>query len=99
MSCVFDSMTVSRIRSRFARSVEPVSVASTMASARTGGLTSVAPQENSTLTGTSSSSKYALVTRTSSVAMVAPAKSAGVLKRESSGAASTQRTLPKLCFA
>jgi hypothetical protein len=59
----------------------------------------VAPQENSTLTGTFSLSKYAFVTRTSSVAIVASAKSAAVLNRESSGAASTQRTLPKLCFA
>ena len=44
-------------------------------------------------------SKYALVTRTSSVAIVAPSKSVGFLKRESSGAASTHRTLPKLWFA
>ena len=50
MSCVFDSITVSMMRSRLARSDEPVSVASTMASARTGGLTSVAPHENSTFT-------------------------------------------------
>ena len=50
MSCVFDSITVSRMRRRFARSVEPVSVASTMASASTGGFTSVAPHENSTFT-------------------------------------------------
>ena len=57
MSCVFDSMIVSMIRRRFARSVDPVSVASTMASARTGGFTSVAPQENSTCTGTFSRSK------------------------------------------
>ena len=49
-SCVFDSMIVSMMRSRLARSVEPVSVASTMASASTGGLTSVAPHENSTST-------------------------------------------------
>ena len=99
MSCVFDSMIVSMIRRRFARSVDPVSVASTMASASTGGFTSVAPQENSTCTGTCSRSKYARVTRTSSVAIVLPARSAGVLNGESSGAASTQRTLPKLCFA
>ena len=59
MSCVFDSMTVSRMRRRLARSVDPVSVASTMASASTGGFTSVAPHENSTLTGTSILSKYA----------------------------------------
>ena len=48
MSCVFDSITVSRMRSRLARSVDPVSVASTIASASTGGFTSVAPHENST---------------------------------------------------
>ena len=52
MSCVFDSSSVSMIRRRLARSVEPVSVASTIASASTGGLTSVAPHENSTSTGT-----------------------------------------------
>jgi len=51
-AALFDSMTVSTIRNRFARSVDPVSVTSTMASARTGGLTSVAPHENSTFTGT-----------------------------------------------
>jgi hypothetical protein len=49
---VFDSSTVSMIRSLFARSEDPVSVTSTMASARRGGLTSVAPQENSTVTFT-----------------------------------------------
>ena len=44
-----------------ARSVDPVSVASTMASASTGGLTSVAPHENSTfLTGTPSLLEVAL---------------------------------------
>ena len=99
MSWVFDSITVSRILSRFARRLEPVSVTSTMPSASTGGFTSVAPHENSTLTGTFSLSKYAFVTRTSSVAIVAPAKSAAFLYFESSGAASTQRTLPKLCLA
>ena len=50
MSCVFDSSTVSMIRSRLARSDDPVSVTSTMASASIGGFTSVAPHENSTLT-------------------------------------------------
>jgi len=34
------------MRSRLARSVDPVSVASTIASASSGGLTSVAPHEN-----------------------------------------------------
>ena len=56
-SCVLDSRTVSRMRSRLARSVDPVSVASTMASASTGGFTSVAPQENSTSTVTPCFSK------------------------------------------
>ena len=48
MNCVFDSSTVSMMRSLLARSDDPVSVTSTIASARTGGFTSVAPQENST---------------------------------------------------
>ena len=48
INCVFDSSTVSMIRSLLARSEEPVSVTSTMASASTGGFTSVAPQLNST---------------------------------------------------
>ena len=98
MSCGFDSRTVSMIRRWFARSVEPVSVASTMASASSGGFTSVAPQENSTLTGTFRAAKYDSVARTSSVAIVAPARSSGARYRESSGAASTHRTLRKLCF-
>src|SRR5712671_5684454 len=51
-SCVLDSRTVSRILKWFARSELPVSVTSTMASASNGGLTSVAPQENSTRTAT-----------------------------------------------
>jgi hypothetical protein len=49
MSCVFDSSTVSTMRSLLARSDDPVSVTSTIASASTGGFTSVAPQLNSTL--------------------------------------------------
>ena len=43
------SSTVSMTRRLFARREEPVSVTSTMASASTGGFTSVAPQENSTV--------------------------------------------------
>ena len=77
MSCVFDSSTVSMMRSRLARSDDPVSVTSTIASASVGGLTSVAPHENSTLTVTPSRAKYACVARTSSVAMVAPSRSCG----------------------
>ena len=49
MSWVLDSITVSMIFRLLARSEEPVSVTSTMASASTGGFTSVAPQLNSTL--------------------------------------------------
>ena len=48
ISCVFDSITVSTMRSLLARSDDPVSVTSTMASASSGGFTSVAPQLNST---------------------------------------------------
>ncbi len=99
MSWVLDVITVSMMRSRLALSDDPVSVTSTMASARTGGLTSVAPQENSTFTRTFRRVKYASVACTSSVAMVHPSRSAGVRNRESSGTASTQRTRPKLCFA
>ena len=77
MSCVFDSITVSMMRSRLARSDDPVSVTSTIASASIGGLTSVAPHENSTLTFTPSRAKYACVARTSSVAIVAPSRSCG----------------------
>ena len=57
MSCVFVSISVSMMRRRLARSVDPVSVASTMASASTGGFTSVAPHENSTSTFTPRSAK------------------------------------------
>jgi hypothetical protein len=64
-----------------------------------GGFTSVAPHENSTFTFTPCFWKYALVARTSSVAMVLPSRSFADVMFESSGAASTQRTLPKLCFA
>ena len=46
---VVDSRRVSTIRNLLARRELPVSVSSTIASARVGGLTSVAPQENSTV--------------------------------------------------
>src|ERR1700683_1481456 len=52
ISCVFDCSTVSIILRWLARSELPVSVTSTIASASNGGFTSVAPQENSTRTGT-----------------------------------------------
>ena len=88
------------MRSRLARSVDPVSVASTIASASTGGLTSVAPQENSTLTLTplplEVGARHAHQLRRNRLAVEIRRR---VLNGESSGAASTQRTLPKLCFA
>ena len=99
MSCVLDSSTVSMTRRRLARSDEPVSVTSTMASARTGGLTSVAPHENSTCALTPWRAKYASVARTSSVATVFPSRSFADRYADSSGTASTHRTFPKLCFA
>ena len=47
-----------------------------MASARIGGLTSVAPQENSTLASTPCSARKRRVMPTASVAMRAPCRSA-----------------------
>ncbi len=97
---VFDSSTVSMILSLLARSDEPVSVTSTMASASTGGFTSVAPQLNSTL---------AVTPWRGQVALGGGHQFGGddlafeVLHRlkaaTTSGTASTQRTLPKLCLA
>ena len=52
MNFVFVYISVSTIRSLFARSELPVSVMSTIASTRSGTLTSVAPHENSTSTAT-----------------------------------------------
>jgi len=75
MSCVLDSMTVSMIFSLLARSEEPVSVTSTMASASTGGFTSVAPQLNSTRALTPCCARYRLVVPTNSVAMILPSRS------------------------
>jgi hypothetical protein len=53
---VFDSMTVSRIRSRFARSVGSIPWLHDGVGG-TGGFTSVAPHEDSALTGTPRPSK------------------------------------------
>ncbi len=60
---VFDSISVSTIRSLLARSDEPVSVTSTMASASTGGFTSVAPQLNSTFAVTPFAARYSWLRR------------------------------------
>ena len=97
-SCVLLSINVSMMRRRLARSVEPVSVASTIASASTGGFTSVAPHENSTSTSASRALNHCCVTRTSSVATRLPFRSCAVLNGESSGTASTHFTVPKLCL-
>ena len=99
INCVFDSSTVSMILSLLARSDEPVSVTSTMASANTGGFTSVAPQLNSTFAVTPCAARYRPVVATSSVAMILPSRSFTRWNADDSGTASTQRTLPKLCLA
>src|SRR6266403_2120604 len=63
------------MRRLLARSDEPVSVTSTMASASRGGLTSVAPQLNSTWALTPCSASQRRVKLTTSVAMRLPCKS------------------------
>ena len=87
------------IRSRFARSEEPVSVISTMASASCGTLTSVAPQENSTRACTLCRARYFFVRFTTSVAITLPSRSRADCAGAFSGTASTQRTGARLCFA
>ena len=61
-----------------------------MASTKSGTLTSVAPQENSTSTGTPFFAKYRRTVPTSSVATRLPAKCAGFVMGELSGTHSTQ---------
>src|SRR5262249_1716684 len=90
--------TSARIRRLLARNELPVSVTSTMASASLGGLTSVAPQENSTCASTPCLARKLLVSPTTSVAMRLPARSATALAGESSGTHSTQRTGRRLTF-
>ena len=58
------------ILSLLARSEDPVSVTSTIASASTGGFTSVAPQLNSTFAFTPCEARYRSVVATNSVAMI-----------------------------
>ena len=70
----------------------PVSVTSTMASASRGGLTSVAPQLNSTWAVTPCCASQRRVRSTTSVAMRLPCRSLTVWIGESLGTASTQRT-------
>src|SRR5262249_62317394 len=71
------SSTVSITRRLLARRLEPVSVTSTIASASSGGFTSVAPHENSTSADTPCLRRYCLVRFTTSVAIRLPARSAG----------------------
>ena len=99
MNCVVLSSTVSTMRSLLARRELPVSVTSTMASASSGSLASVAPQLNSILAVTPRSASHRRVTPTSSVATILPSRSAGLCTGDCCGTASTQRTLPKLCLA
>src|SRR6202795_2087870 len=99
MNTVADYSTVSTIRKRFARSDEPVSVTSTMASASCGTLTSVAPQENSTRAFTPWRARYFSVIFTTSVAIVFPSRSRTSRIEESSGTARTQRTRARRCLA
>ena len=80
------------MRRLLARRDEPVSVTSTMASARRGGLTSVAPQLNSTWASTPCWASQRRVRETTSVAMRLPCRSCTLCAGESLGTASTQRT-------
>ena len=88
------------MRSRLARSELPVSVTSTMASASMGGLTSVAPQENSTRTLDAFPAKVVPrhVHQFGGDDFARQVFSALQLENLP-GTASTQRTLPRLCLA
>ena len=91
-SWVLDESSTSTMRSLLARSELPVSVTSTMASTRSGALTSVAPHENSTSAVTPCSASQRSVSPTTSVAIRLPSRSFTEWMSESSGTASTQRT-------
>ena len=84
-------MIVSRIRSLFARSDDPVSVTSTIASTRSGTFTSVAPHENSIFAATPCCSRKRRVISTASVAITFPSRSRTDRIGESSGTAITHR--------
>ena len=79
------------MRSLLARSDDPVSVMSMIASTRSGTLTSVAPQENSSSTFTPARSKNLLVIPMASVATRLPSRSRTSLMGESSGTTRTHR--------
>ena len=99
MNCVVDSRTVSTTRSLLARSDEPVSVTSTMASASSGSFTSVAPQLNSTLALTPRSASQRFVTPTSSVATMLALQVLDRVDRRCLGHGEHPAHRPKLCFA
>jgi hypothetical protein len=86
------SNTVSRTRSWLARRLEPVSETSTMASASSGGFTSVAPKENSISAVTPCFFRYRRVRPIASVAIRFPSRSLTLRSFESSLTASSQRT-------
>src|SRR5207237_7175231 len=86
-----DTSSVSTMRRWLARSEEPVSVISTMASTNSCAFTSVAPQENSTSALTACRRRYFLVRLTTSVAMRLPLRSLTDLTGDCSGTANTQR--------
>ena len=86
-----ETSKVSTMRSLLARSEEPVSVSSTMASTNSCAFISVAPQENSTSAFTPCFFKYFFVRLTTSVAMRLPDKSFTDLTDEFSGTHNTQR--------
>ena len=77
----------------------PVSVISTIASAKSGALASVAPQENSTFAVTPCFLRYSSVMLTTSVAMRFPSRSLTLRMSEVSGTASTHRRGCRVCLA
>ena len=92
MKRVVDSINVSTILKLFALREDPVSVTSTMASTSLGALTSVAPQENSTLAVTPCPFNQSVVRLTTSVAILFPCRSFALCIEESLGTARTHRT-------
>jgi len=84
------SSTSAITRRLLARSDDPVSVTSTIAS-MIRALTSVAPQLNSTRTSMPRAAKNSRVVRTSSVAITPPSSCSSSRTLDSAGTASTQR--------
>jgi hypothetical protein len=95
---VSDSRMVSTMRRLLATSEAPVSVTSTMASARSGGFASVAPQEYSTVASMFFDLRKRRVKPTSSVAIFLPLRPLMFLMGESAGTATTHLTPLKPTF-